>query len=211
MPGQAALNHAVEDGDSKTGNSSFASLTLLKSNKSDRPCEFEFDDDWDAPCRTRDAIKLSPCNIIPCASNSCKLDLNDVDWSFATIGHRDDPEITWPSQTYIDMGVYYNLQNEHVRRETPHVLTGHFPDGSRVANIRCLRANVGGKYETHLAPGVFTTYSDEPTNYDAEFHSATCNCNQEGDCEWDRMMPTCNEIGNHPGLASENFIHKLYL
>ena len=62
-------------------------------------------ENWVAKCRQNDVMKSEPCNIIPChREKTCKLNLDDVDWSFAAIGHKDDRDQKWTLKEYVDLG-----------------------------------------------------------------------------------------------------------
>ena len=54
-------------------------------------------DSWRSPCHIMYSARTQMCNLKPCLERSCKLDINDADWKFLSIGHQDD-DGSWTPQ-----------------------------------------------------------------------------------------------------------------
>ena len=102
--------------------------------------EIVANENWHAKCRENDRMKSEPCNIIPCnRERTCKLNTDDFDWSFAALGHTEDRDQKWSLKEYVEMGIVYNFFKDHNRRTAAYTMSGHFPEGTIIANARCLQ------------------------------------------------------------------------
>ena len=128
-------------------------------------------------------------------ANRCFLDMNYIDWKLLRLAHpsinNERDNIDEATQFWATQSVYYNVKTDgelsatygnywqHMAAKT---WTGTFPEGTKVAGYRCLDPNT--------------------SEFDNEEHSAECVCNDDGNCDWSRVMPVCSSHGlDHSGYS----------